>query len=58
MKNLPRTDEEYNALLGRLIKGAEYLDSPIIKQKDFNDGLKLYDELERTVRHYRTGGKS
>lgn len=56
MKSFPRNDDEYNELLARIVKGAEYLENPIIKQKDFERGMKLYDELCNIADKYRFGG--
>lgn len=57
MRNLPTNDDEYDLLLVRIVKGAEYVESPIIKKHDFDKGMKLYDELTQAARHYRSGGK-
>lgn len=43
MRNFPH--DEYNALLARIVKGAEYLDNPLIKTDDHAKGMKLYDDL-------------
>ena len=56
MKNLPTNDDEYDKLLDRIVKGAEYLDNPIIKPDDYKKGMKLYDALFQAARHYRSGG--
>jgi hypothetical protein len=56
MRNLPSNDEEYVKLLNRVVKGAEYLDNPLIKSEDFDKGMKLYDELSQAARYYRSGG--
>lgn len=53
MKNTPKTEEEYFALLGRIVKGAEYLENPLIKQEDHAKGMKLYDELCEQAKRYR-----
>jgi hypothetical protein len=55
MKNLqiPTTDHEYNLLLERVVKGAEYLENPIITENDYKKGLKLYDQLWNIARKYR-----
>lgn len=39
------TEQEYTKLLERIIKGAEYLDNPLIKPEDYEKGMKLYDKL-------------
>ena len=56
MRNLPRNDDEYNELLARIVKGAEYLENPIIKPSDFKKGMALYDELCNIADKYRSGG--
>lgn len=43
------TDKEYNETLKRMVKGAEYLENPLIKRTDYEKGLKLYNELERKI---------
>ena len=43
MRNFP--NDESNALLARIVKGAEYLENPLIKPDDYEKGMKLYDEL-------------
>jgi len=53
MRNIPRTDDEYFALLGRIVKGAEYLDNPLIKPEDHRKGMALYDELVGAARTYQ-----
>lgn len=56
MRNLPRNEDEYNALLARIVKGAEYLENPIIKPQDYKTGMTLYDELCNIADKYRSGG--
>lgn len=56
MKNLPNNDQEYDQLLARIVKGAEYLENPLIKSEDRNKGMVLYDELCHAAIRYR-GGK-
>lgn len=56
MRNLPRNDDEYNELLARIVKGAEYLENPIIKSQDYKRGMALYDELCNIADKYRAGG--
>lgn len=46
------TDEEYNKLLERLIKGAEYLERNLTPAERAK-GQKLYDELEIRVKAYK-----
>ena len=36
------TEDEYNELLERLVKGAEYLSNPLIKLDDYKKGMKFY----------------
>lgn len=46
------TEEEYNDLLERIVKGAEYLSNPLIKKEDYEKGMKLYDALcEKALKH-------
>ncbi|NBI28322.1 hypothetical protein [Chengkuizengella marina] len=47
------TEEEYNKLLERVVKGAEYLSNPMIKEKDYEYGLRVYDTLCEEVRSFR-----
>jgi len=47
------TEDEYNELLKRLVKGAEYLSNPLIKPDDYKKGMKLYNELEQKILEYR-----
>lgn len=49
------TDKEYEELLDRIIKGAEYLANPLIKYHDYCYGLELYDELCAQARKHRWG---
>ncbi|CAH1205731.1 hypothetical protein PAECIP111893_02404 [Paenibacillus plantiphilus] len=53
MRNLPSNDEEYNALLERIVKGAEYLENPLIKPDDYRKGMVLYDQLYESAIAYR-----
>lgn len=53
MKNLPRTDEEYFKLLERLVKGAIYLENPLITEEDHSKGMKLYDAIEAEIEAYK-----
>lgn len=53
MKNSPENHEEYHALLDRIVRGAEYLDNPLIKPEDKAKGEVLYDELVRRAIRYR-----
>lgn len=48
----PKNDEEYDAILERIVKGAEYLDHPLITESDKKKGMVLYDELVRIARSY------
>jgi len=55
MKNTPDSEKEYFTLLDRIVKGAEYLDNPLIKPEDYAKGMKLYDALcETAIRYHRT----
>lgn len=40
-------------LLERIVRGAEYLENPLIKPEDYERGMKLYDELCDLVDEYR-----
>lgn len=52
--NRIKDDQEYEQTLKRIVKGAEYLENPFIKPEDYKKGVKLYDELYRIARAYRT----
>lgn len=39
------SSSEYDELLARIVKGAEYLDNPLINETDHARGMKLYDKL-------------
>lgn len=47
------TEKEYNNTLARLVKGAEYLENPLLNEKDRTKGQRLYDELEYKIRAYK-----
>lgn len=47
------TEQEYNSILARLVKGAEYLENPLLSEKDRAKGQRLYDELEHKIRVYK-----
>ena len=47
------TEKEYFALLERIVKGAEYLENPLIKPEDYAKGMRLYNELCKRVLEYR-----
>jgi hypothetical protein len=50
---MSNSEKEYFDLLARIVKGAEYLDNPLINQKDHAKGMKLYDELvERAAKFH------
>lgn len=53
MKYLPTNDEEYDQLMARIVKGAEYLENPLIKPHDFERGMKKYDELCAAALEYQ-----
>lgn len=38
-------DEEYEKLLERIVKGANFLDNPLIKPLEYERGMKKYDRL-------------
>lgn len=44
---------EYEAVLKRIVNGAEYLENPMIKPEDYEKGIKLYDELVEIAMEYR-----
>lgn len=48
-------DDEYFKMLERIVKGAEYLDNPLITKEDYDKGMKIYNECVRIARNYRTG---
>lgn len=50
------TDEEYDKLLERLVKGAEYLERTDITPAQREKAQKLYDDLEKRVLAYKRGG--
>lgn len=47
------SNSEYDELLARIVKGAEYLDNPLINETDKAKGMKLYDELVDRATRYR-----
>ncbi|MBH8609128.1 hypothetical protein [Thermoactinomyces sp. CICC 10521] len=47
------TEAEYFELLDRIVKGAEYLENPLIRPEDYAKGLKLYNELCRRAQQMR-----
>lgn len=40
---------KYNDLLKRLVKGAEYLDNPLIKKEDYTKGMELYNQIDEEI---------
>lgn len=46
-------DAEYEKMLKRLVKGAEYLDDPLLSEEDYKKGMRLYNALERKALKYR-----
>lgn len=48
-------DDEYDKLLERLVKGAEYLERTDLTQAQREKAQKLYDELEKRVLAYKKG---
>lgn len=46
-------DAEYEKMLKRLVKGAEYLDDPLLSEEDYEKGMTLYNELERKILKYQ-----
>lgn len=48
------TEDEYFKLLERIVKGAEYLENPLITKEDYAKGMRLYDGLCEKARAYRT----
>ena len=54
MSNSPENDSEYSDLLSRIVRGAEYLDNPLITASDHTKGMKLYDELcDRATKYHK-----
>lgn len=49
------SDREYQELLDRILKGADYLANPLIKEEDYKRGIKLYDDLCAHARRLRWG---
>jgi hypothetical protein len=47
------TEKEYQQLLKRLVKGAEYLDHPFISTEDFKKGMELYNCIEKRIQRYQ-----
>jgi hypothetical protein len=52
-----RNDEEYFALLGRILNGAEYLSWDDLSTEQRYKAMRVYDELWRIAREYRLGGE-
>lgn len=53
MNPIPVNDIDYMSLLDRIIKGAEFLENPIIKPEDHERGMKKYERLCEAARAYR-----
>lgn len=49
---------EYSELLDRIVKGAEYLDNPLITEIDKKKGMKLYDALVEALEQHRAHERS
>lgn len=47
------TEQEYFALLERIVKGAEFLENPLLRPEDHAKWMKLYDELCRQAQQMR-----
>ncbi|WP_164491872.1 hypothetical protein [Staphylospora marina] len=47
------TEAEYLKLLDRIVKGAEYLENPLIKPEDYSRGMRLYDQLVQQLLKYK-----
>ncbi|GAB7387402.1 hypothetical protein BSNK01_12380 [Bacillaceae bacterium] len=47
------TEQEYFKLLERLVKGADYLDNPLLLPEEYEKGRKLYDEIEEKILRYK-----
>jgi hypothetical protein len=47
---------EYEAVLKRIVNGAEYLENPMIKPQEYEKYNKLYDQLIYAVLDYKFGG--
>jgi hypothetical protein len=50
-----KMDDEYFKLLERVVKGAEYLGNPLIKEEDKEKGMVLYDSLCTQALSLRNG---
>jgi hypothetical protein len=48
------TDNQYNELLGRIVKGAEYIESLSKDDPKYQAALKKYDKLYEQARAYRS----
>jgi hypothetical protein len=48
-----QNDEQYEAVLGRIRKGVEFISNPLTSAEDKQRYLKKYDELVEEVRTYR-----
>lgn len=48
-------EQEYQKLLNRIVKGAEYLANPLIKPRDFEKGMLLYDSLCKKLEELKRG---
>jgi hypothetical protein len=44
---------EYEAVLKRIVNGAEYLENPLIKPEEYEKYNKLYDQLVEIAMEYR-----
>lgn len=43
----------YEQLLERLVKGAEYLSNPLLRDEDREKAMKLYDEIDKQIESYQ-----
>lgn len=50
------TDNDYDKLLERLVKGAEYLERTELSPAQRKKAQKLYDEIKQRVKAYKRGG--
>jgi hypothetical protein len=47
------TEKEYFQLLDRIVKGAEFLENPLLDESKRQKWMKLYDELCEKAQEYR-----
>jgi hypothetical protein len=52
------TENQYNELLGRIVKGAKYIESLPKEDPKYQSALNKYDKLCEQAREYRTGPRN